>query len=121
GTVTVAVRGGPVLNDATRTDARAAGLEEFAEIIDSGAAVPGTALASCSRTFRRRFREADLVIAKGQGNFETLHQTAGPLFCLFRVKCEIVAAQTGHPIGSNLIWSGPGARTKPEQSQQNVL
>lgn len=108
GAVTVAVRGGPVLNDATASDARVAGIHALAAVIDSGASVPGTPLADCSRTLRRRFRDADLVIAKGQGNFETLHDTVAPLFCLFRVKCEIAAEQSGYRIGSNLVWRGSG-------------
>lgn len=104
GCVTVAVRGGPVLNDATRADAQVAGLIPFAEIIDSGAAIPGTWLSSCSASFRRHFHNADLIIAKGQGNFETLSEVSAPLFCLFRVKCEIVAQRSGYPLGSNVVW-----------------
>lgn len=102
--VTVAVRGRSVLNDATVDDATTAGLSELAEIISNGSAVPGTVLSDCSPDFRRRFAEADLIIAKGQGNFETLHEEHAPLFCLFRVKCEIVAEHCGHPVGSHLVW-----------------
>lgn len=108
--VTVAVRGRSVLNDATIDDATAAGLSKLAEIITNGSAVPGTVLADCSPDFRRRFAEADLIIAKGQGNFETLHDECAPLFCLFRVKCEIVAEHCGHPLGSHLVWKAPPPR-----------
>lgn len=110
GAVTVAVRGRPVLNDATRVDAVAAGLPELADVIDNGSSAPGTALADCAPRFRRRFREADLIIAKGQGNFETLAGIAAPLFCLFRVKCDLVAAQIGQPVGSHVVWRAPSAR-----------
>ena len=113
--VTVAVRGRPVINDATREDAIAAGLHEVAELIDNGSAAPGTVLGDCSSEFRRRFAEADLVIAKGQGNFETLHDAPAPIFCLFRVKCAIVAEHCGHPVGSHVVWRAPGqkGRNKP--------
>ena len=69
GAVAVAVRGGPILNDALLADAEAAGLAEVAEIIDNGTAVPGTALEECPEDFRRRFEQADVVISKGQGNY----------------------------------------------------
>ncbi len=107
GAVTVAVRGHAVINDATREDAEAAGLSELAEVIDNGSAMPGTVLADCSPEFRRRFAEADLVIAKGQGNYESLHAERAPLFCLFRVKCAIVATHCGHPVGSHVVWQAP--------------
>lgn len=107
GAVTVAVRGQAVFNDATREDAEAAGLTELAELIDNGSAMPGTVLTDCSPEFRRRFAEADLVIAKGQGNYESLHAERAPLFCLFRVKCALVAACSGQPIGSHIVWQAP--------------
>jgi len=116
GHVTVAVRGRPVINDATREDAVIAGLPAFAEIIDNGSAAPGTVLDDCSPEFRRRFAEADLVIAKGQGNFETLNDVPAPLFCLFRVKCAIVAGHCGHPVGSHVVWRAPGQKGSNESA-----
>ncbi len=104
GRVTVAVRGQAVINDATRDDALVAGLGGIAEVVDNGSAMPGTVLADCSPEFCRRFAEADLVIAKGQGNFESLHAERAPLFCLFRVKCPTVAVHCGHPVGSHVVW-----------------
>lgn len=107
GRVTVAVRGRAVLNDATREDAVLAGLPALAEVIDNGSGAPGTVLADCSPGFRRRFAAADLVIAKGQGNFESLHAEPAPLFCLFRVKCPVVAEHCGHSVGSHVVWHSP--------------
>jgi hypothetical protein len=104
GRMTVGLRGQAVINDSTREDADTAGLSALAEVIDNGSAMPGTMRADCSAKFRRRFAEADLVIAKGQGNFESLHGECAPLFCLFRVKCPTVAAYCGHPVGSLVIW-----------------
>jgi hypothetical protein len=103
GRVTVAVRGGPIINDATREDARAAGIDEIAEVTDNGSDAPGTVLASCSPQFRRRFSGADMVVAKGQGNFETLSGVEANLFFLLKVKCPVVAAQTGLATGTQAL------------------
>ncbi len=99
--VVLAVRGGPVLNDATREDAEAAGLCDLVEVIDNGSDAPGTILASCSEAFRRRFAEADLILSKGQGNFETLSEEDANICFLFRVKCPVIAAHAGLPLGSH--------------------
>jgi hypothetical protein len=71
GNLTLAVRGVPVLNDATLADAHWAGLDDMVEVISNGSDAPGTLLEDCSPKFRVRFAAADLVIAKGQGNYES--------------------------------------------------
>jgi len=101
--VTLAVRGAPVINDATLVDAQAAGLDEIVEIIDNGSDAPGTLLEDCSQEFRRRFAEADLIIAKGQGNFESLNTQPGNLFFLFKVKCPLVANHILQPVGMQVL------------------
>ena len=101
--VTVAVRGKPVINDATMADARAVGLHEIVEIVDNGSDAPGTLLDDCSQEFRRRFTEADLVLAKGQGNYETLSDEPHDIFFLFKVKCSVIAAHAGVPIGTHVL------------------
>jgi damage-control phosphatase, subfamily I len=100
---TVAVRGGPVLNDATMADARAVGLHEIVEIIDNGSDAPGTLLDDCSQEFKRRFAEADLILAKGQGNFETLSDEPHNIFFLFKAKCSVIAAHAGVPVGTHVL------------------
>jgi damage-control phosphatase, subfamily I len=104
--VTVAVRGAPVLNDATIADAREVGLCQMVEVIDNGSDAPGTILGDCSPSFRERFAGSDLVIAKGQGNFETLNGVAEKVFFLFKVKCPIVAAHVGFPVGAHVLVNG---------------
>jgi uncharacterized protein with ATP-grasp and redox domains len=89
--VTVAVRGRPVINDATMADAEAVGLTERVEVIDNGTDIPGTILAECSDFFRSRFERADLVISKGQGNYETLSDVEKDIFFLLKAKCPVVA------------------------------
>jgi uncharacterized protein with ATP-grasp and redox domains len=101
--VTLAVRGAPVLNDATKVDARVAGLEEICEVIDNGSDAPGTLLEDCSAAFRQRFAEADLIIAKGQGNFETLSEAPYNIFFLFKVKCPVIAAHAALPVGAHVL------------------
>lgn len=101
--VTVAVRGAPVINDATRADAHAAGIHEICNVIDNGSDAPGTLLEDCSRMFRKRFSEADLILAKGQGNFETLSEAPYPIFFLFKVKCTVIGAHAGLPVGTHVL------------------
>jgi len=101
--VTVAVRGAPAINDATREDARSAGLDELVEVIDNGSDAPGTLLENCSPEFQRRFAEADLILAKGQGNYETLVGEPGNIFFLFRIKCPVTSNMTGHPVGTHVV------------------
>jgi damage-control phosphatase, subfamily I len=110
--VTVAVRGAPVLNDATLADARLAGLDRVAQVIDNGSDAPGTILSECSPAFRERFESADMIIAKGQGNFETLAGGPGNIFFLLKIKCHVVAAHTGLDIGTQALihHCGRGAR-----------
>ncbi len=109
GTVTVAVRGAPVLNDATAEDAQEIGLADLADIITNGSATPGTVLADCPEEFRERFAGADVVMAKGQGNYETLSDEARPdLFFLLRAKCPVVARDLDCEVGRLVIRSGRG-------------
>jgi len=101
--LTIAVRGGPVLNDATRDDALSAGLDALAPVIDNGSDAPGTLLSDCTTTFRRALREANVVLAKGQGNYESLSDHTGTIFFLFKVKCEVVARRTGLPLNGHAL------------------
>ncbi len=107
--VTFAVRGAPILNDALMADAEAAGLTDLVKVIDNGADAPGTILASCSKTFRRRFEKAGLIVAKGQGNFETLSDTDKDVFFLLRAKCAVLARHLDCALGRPLLMrSGAG-------------
>ncbi|MBN1146598.1 MAG: DUF89 family protein [Anaerolineales bacterium] len=109
--VTLAVRGAPTINDATRADARAVGLDQIVEVIDNGSDAPGTLLDDCSQEFRRRFAAADLVLAKGQGNYESLSQQPGNLFFLFKAKCPLVAEQIQQPLGTQVLLQSRAKQT----------
>ncbi|NLF95136.1 MAG: DUF89 family protein [Candidatus Riflebacteria bacterium] len=111
--VTVAVRGAPAINDATMADAVAAGLDQIVEIIDNGSDAPGTLLYECSSEFRQRFNEADLIVAKGQGNFETLSDEPGNIYFLFKVKCRVVSEHAQIELGSHVVVSRDLYATAP--------
>ncbi len=113
-----AVRSRPVLNDATREDAYEAGIPEIARVIESGSHCPGVVLSECTDEFRELFRTAGVIIAKGQGNLETLlEQTSnGPLFHILRVKCECVAMELGQPLGSLVLWRNSPVHTSSSGS-----
>jgi len=114
--LTLAVRGSPVINDATRIDAKAAGLDDLVEVIDNGSDAPGTILSDCSMYFQRRFDQADLVIAKGQGNFETLSDVPKHIFFLFKVKCPVIARQIGADVGSLILDRKHITNSSPSQN-----
>ena len=101
--VTYVVKAGPIINDATREDAIAAGLNEVAEIIDNGSNTPGTLLARCSSDFRKRFDRAALIIAKGQANYETLSVSAAPICILLQAKCPVIAGELGVEQGAIVV------------------
>ncbi|MFP4687262.1 MAG: damage-control phosphatase ARMT1 family protein [bacterium] len=98
------VRGGPVLNDSTEADALEAGVDSEAQIISSGIPAPGTLLDEVNREFLEIFHAADLVIAKGQGNFESLQDIPRPVYHLFKAKCTLVARQVGCKTGDFIVW-----------------
>ena len=101
--VTLVVRGAPTINDALQTDAKAAGLDKLVDIIDNGSDAPGTLLGDCSREFLRCFATADLIIAKGQGNYETLCNEPRNIFFLFKIKCPVIARHIGHQVGTQVL------------------
>jgi len=104
--VTVAVRGAPVLNDALLADARAAGLDKLVEVVDNGSDIGGTLLEETSAAFNALFKNADMVIAKGQGNYETLSEAPRPVYFLFKAKCRMIAGRAGVPLGAHVLAHG---------------
>lgn len=100
---TYVVKAVPIVNDALREDALAAGLDRVAAIIDNGSDAPGTILNQCSATFRAEFDTAGLILAKGQANCETLNDCGKGVFFLLQVKCPVIAQHAGVPVGSMVI------------------
>jgi uncharacterized protein with ATP-grasp and redox domains len=101
--ITVVVKGKPVINDATMDDAIIAGLPKIVEVIDNGSDAPGTILETCSQAFLNRFEVADLIIAKGQGNYETLSDTEKNIFFILKAKCPVIARDIGCEVGEMIL------------------
>ena len=120
--ITCAVRGKPVINDATLDDAQAVGLSEIVKVISNGSDAPGTILEDCSSEFKRVFDNADVIIAKGQGNFETLSGiTHKRIFFLFQVKCPVIARDAGYPVGSFAILdNGSNDNSRASEYPQSI-
>ena len=99
-----AVKEKPVINDALFEDAKACGIDKTARLISNGTDAPGTILVLCSKEFKRIYRSADMIISKGQGNFESLSNEKRPIFFLFMVKCPVVAKETGCKMGNIVLF-----------------
>lgn len=104
--VTYVVKDGPIANDATMEDARAAGLDQVAELMSSGSDAAGTLLDLCSESFRRTYDEAPLIIAKGQANYESLTGAGPRVFFLLQAKCPILVRDAGVPARSFILQQG---------------
>lgn len=86
------VRGNPIINDITEKDAEEVGMEKFAKIINNGDGAPGVVLEDVSLEYKKLFYDVDTVIAKGQGNYETLNDVDREnLYFLFMAKCDVVS------------------------------
>lgn len=102
--VTLAVKEKAIINDALLEDARECGLENICRVTTNGTGCPGTPLPRCSEEFRKLFHEADLIISKGQGNFETLSEVKAPIYFLLTVKCPVVNDHLFQLTGSPAGW-----------------
>ena len=110
--MTAVVRAAPVLSDVTREDAEAVGLSEIAEIIDPGAPMLGVVLGLASDVFIKAFEAADVVVSKGQANFETLAGSEREIFHILRVKCECMAEFLGVEDGQAVLYRREPAQVK---------
>lgn len=107
--VVYAVRGRPVLNDATLEDARAAGMDRLCEVADTGSDCPGAVPERCDPAFLDRMRAADVVLSKGQGNYESLQGRWPGVYYAFKAKCPVVSGRLGVKEGASLF-----VREEPE-------
>ena len=95
--MTVLTRGQPTLNDATVDDAHTVGLDAEFPVIGNGTDYPGTVLEEISDAALKAVQEADLIIAKGQGNFETLNGCGANIYYLFLCKCNLFVRRFAVP------------------------
>jgi len=104
------VREKPIINDALFKDALFCGIEKLAKVISSGCDSPGTILEYASGEFISLYKKADLIISKGQGNFEALWGKNSKIFFLFRAKCEVVARHLNCNIGDVILINKKGLK-----------
>jgi uncharacterized protein with ATP-grasp and redox domains len=97
------VREKPVINDVTMDDALAVGMDSVAKVISNGSDAPATILSQCTAELQRLFRSADIIIAKGQGNYESLEEELGNIFFMLRAKCPLVAGLLGVNVGDCVL------------------
>lgn len=101
--VVFAVRSSPVTNDITLRDAVEINLPDLCEVVESGSRIAGTDISQCSAEFMELYQNADIVIAKGQGNYESMIYETRPVYFLFRVKCDVIAARSGFGKGMGVM------------------
>ncbi len=110
--ITLGVRGLPVLNDVTPREVPMSGLD-IVPMVDTGDCTPGVSLRFSRPEFLEAMCRADLVISKGQGNFESLHEQDLPIFFLLRIKCEVISKMIGGaPLGSLQVINNRKRRSK---------
>ena len=100
------VRGKPIINDALIEDAIFCGINKVAKVISSGSDAPGTILKHCSPEFIELFQKAELIISKGQGNYESLSEEDKSIFFLFKAKCPVIAKDIGCEVGDMVLKGG---------------
>jgi len=99
------VKGKPIINDALIEDALFCGINKVAKITSSGSDAPGTILKYCSPEFIELYQDAQLIISKGQGNYEALPEEDRSIFFLFRAKCSVIAEDVSCDVGDMVLIS----------------
>ncbi len=105
----IGVKGGPVIDDLTVEEAHRLGLSVYGKVVSNGNRNVGTDLDVCSGEFRERVEASDLILSKGQANFETLYGHIRNAYFLFRCKCPVVSRVLGRPEGDLIVLDGEGA------------
>jgi len=104
--ITFVVRNAPILNDATMEDVKFFGIDKLVKVMTNGDDAPGTLLDYTSPEFKELFDKADLIISKGQGNFEGLSEIKGKnIYFLLMIKCQIIAEDLGLKKGDYIVKS----------------
>jgi hypothetical protein len=120
--VTAVVKRGPIINDVLLEDAEQVGLTELCPVIDNGGAFVGSPLDLVPPAFLERMRRADVIIGKGQGNYETIDDFPGDVYLILRAKCEVIARHMGVRFGQVALISTRsrrGARKRPDKAARS--
>ncbi len=119
--IKVAVKDKPILNDATIEDAEQIGLTAIAEVISNGSGMLGTIISDCSEEFVKTYNKADLIISKGQANFESLEGARKNIYFILVAKCNLIAEHLGVNVGDTVLMRGkPGRKKKPQTVVQKT-
>ena len=108
-TVWIGVKGEAVIDDLTEAEAHRIGLSAYGEVVSNGNRGVGTDLGLCTKSFRDRIAGSDLILSKGQANFETLFGRVPHAYFLFRCKCPVVSRTLGVPEGDLVVLDGERA------------
>ena len=103
--VTAVVKSGPMINDVLMGDAEQVGLTALCPVIENGGAFVGSPLHLVPESFLGRMRQADVILGKGQGNYETIDDFPGNVFLILRAKCEVIARHMGVRYGQVALIS----------------
>jgi uncharacterized protein with ATP-grasp and redox domains len=106
--ISFAVRSNIILNDITMKDARMLEIDKLCRVVESGNIIAGVDLEECTPGFLELYNNADMVIAKGQGNYETLFNAKRPIYFMFKVKCEVISEICGYPVGTSMLYYHDG-------------
>ncbi|MGQ9707725.1 MAG: damage-control phosphatase ARMT1 family protein [bacterium] len=109
-TLTIVARSAPILNDVTVDEAHSLGLNKLGRVIGTGSPYLGVDLGTVSEEFRRVYEQADVVIAKGHANFESLVDDGRDGFYLLTAKCELVAQRLGVRLGDSACFYSQGGK-----------
>lgn len=105
--ITVIVRGAPAINDATMEDAIQIGLTDLVSVIGNGSDIAGTCLNKISARAGKLIDTADVLIAKGQANYETLQECGNNIYYIFMCKCKLFAERFGVPLYQGILANEP--------------
>jgi len=113
--VKYAVKSEPVINDTILEDAIASGLDQVTELIENGSPMSGTVLPRCSDEFIDLYTNAEMVISKGQANFETLVDEKRRIFFLFKVKCDLLSRKHNIPMNEYVLLDNQNLQPMDQQ------
>lgn len=104
--ITYVVRDKPIINDITLEDAQYVQIDKVVPVISSGSKYPGTILPETTKSFQEQFSNTDVIIAKGQGNYESLCDLEmSKIYHILRIKCDIVARHINGKLGDLVLWN----------------
>ena len=110
--IVFAVRSNEILNDITMEDAKELEINKLCRVIETGNVIAGIDLEECSGDFLDSYNSADMIIAKGQGNYETLFKAKRDIYFMFKVKCDVIAEICGYPVSTSVLYFHNGLKTK---------